>query len=78
MLLCSTFCVFFGGNMLRNGPEWWRLRSEVQKELSTTQNVRSFLPDIDRVTRQFVLDYLPRAQPFEALDLITRLNLECM
>lgn len=38
----------------RNGPEWWRIRSEFQKGLSSPSNVRSFLPEIDDITVNFV------------------------
>ncbi|XP_055841137.1 cytochrome P450 302a1, mitochondrial [Episyrphus balteatus] len=58
-----------------NGPEWWRLRSELQKELSAPKNVRSFLMDVDKITHEF-LDVLPVQSEFNLLPELARLNLE--
>uniref|UniRef100_A0A1B0B7U0 Cytochrome P450 302a1, mitochondrial n=1 Tax=Glossina palpalis gambiensis TaxID=67801 RepID=A0A1B0B7U0_9MUSC len=63
------------GLLPTNGSEWWRLRSELQKEISAPKSVRSFLPDVDEVTKEF-LHYLPKNQSFDALPKISRLNLE--
>lgn len=60
----------------RNGREWWRLRSEFQKGLSSPANIREFLNDSDAITKEFVSqiqssicdDFLPE---------LSRLNLEC-
>lgn len=60
----------------RNGPEWWRLRSEFQKGLSSPKHVRSFLPDVDVVTNDFV-DDLKTDCIVDLLPEISRLNLEC-
>lgn len=65
-----------GGLLPSNGEEWWNLRAELQKGLSSPQNVRQFLPLADEVIKEFVnlqksgfiLDYLND---------IERLNLEC-
>lgn len=72
--LYSLFIVLV---LYRNGPEWWRIRSEVQKGVSTTQSVRGFLADTDDITLEFVHEYLPKDARFDALKYITRLNLEC-
>lgn len=39
---------------IRNGPEWWRLRSEFQQGLSRPQSVKLYLPEIDQVIQEFV------------------------
>lgn len=65
-----------GGLLPSNGEEWWNLRAELQKGLSSPQNVRQFLPLADEIIREFIgqqksgfiLDYLNE---------IERLNLEC-
>lgn len=59
-----------------NGIEWWRLRSELQKEISAPKNVRCFLLEVDEVSKEF-LDYLPKSDEFDMLPKLTRLNLEC-
>uniref|UniRef100_A0A336KNN7 CSON013431 protein n=1 Tax=Culicoides sonorensis TaxID=179676 RepID=A0A336KNN7_CULSO len=64
-----------GGLLPTNGQEWYDLRSEFQKGLSSPQNVRQFLPLADEVVKEFIneqrsgfiLDYLND---------IERLNLE--
>jgi ecdysteroid 25-hydroxylase CYP302A1 len=38
----------------RNGQEWWKLRSEFQKNLSQPRNVRNLLPSTDQMTREFI------------------------
>ena len=58
-----------------NGPEWWRLRSEIQKEISAPKNVRSFLTQVDEITKEF-LEYLPKNETVDILPKLTRLNLE--
>lgn len=68
------------GLLPTNGPDWWRLRSQVQKELSAPRSVRSFVPDVDGVTREF-LKFLQRSEgegsTIDMLPKLTRLNLEC-
>uniref|UniRef100_A0A1A9W4R6 Cytochrome P450 302a1, mitochondrial n=1 Tax=Glossina brevipalpis TaxID=37001 RepID=A0A1A9W4R6_9MUSC len=63
------------GLLPTNGSEWWRLRSELQKEISAPKSVRSFLSDVDEITKEFLV-YLPKEQSFDALPKISRLNLE--
>lgn len=58
-----------------NGSEWWRLRKELQKEMSAPKNVRSFLLDVDKITHEF-LDVLPMKSEFNLLPQLARLNLE--
>lgn len=60
----------------RNGPEWWRLRSELQKEVSAPKSVRSFLLEVDEVTKEF-LQFIPKNENIDILPKLTRLNLEC-
>jgi ecdysteroid 25-hydroxylase CYP302A1 len=65
----------------RNGCEWWKLRSELQKGLSSVQNVRNFLPYADQVTLEF-FQQLDRRMPnngvmTDMLPEVSRLNLEC-
>lgn len=69
-----------GGLLPTNGEEWWKLRSELQKGLSSPKNVRNFLPIADEVIKEFIdeirindkngliIDFLPELE---------RLNLEC-
>lgn len=64
----------------RNGEEWWRIRSELQKGLSKPQNVRNFLPDADATVQQF-MKTLPQQfdenqEIDEMLNELSRLNLE--
>ncbi|XP_073840826.1 cytochrome P450 302a1, mitochondrial [Musca autumnalis] len=63
------------GLLPTNGAEWWRLRSELQKEISAPRNVRSYLLEIDAVTKEF-LDYLPKSENVDMLPRLARLNLE--
>jgi ecdysteroid 22-hydroxylase len=44
----------------RNGEQWWKLRSEMQKGLSSPKNVRDFLPKADESVKDF-MRYLPKA-----------------
>lgn len=66
---------------IRNGSEWWRLRSEFQQGLSRPQSVKLYLPQIDQVIQEFI-DYIntwtqsaEKHQDF--LDELSRLYLEC-
>ncbi|CAG9800111.1 unnamed protein product [Chironomus riparius] len=43
-----------GGILPTNGQEWWKLRSEFQKGLSSPQNVRNLLPQTDDMVREFI------------------------
>ncbi|XP_075164365.1 cytochrome P450 302a1, mitochondrial isoform X2 [Haematobia irritans] len=61
--------------MIINGAEWWRLRSELQKEISAPKSVRSFLMAVDKVTKEF-LRFLPKSQDMDILPHLARLNLE--
>ncbi|KAL5291061.1 CYP302A1 family protein [Megaselia abdita] len=64
-----------GGLLPTNGQEWWRLRSELQKELSVPKNVRSFLMDVDDITNEFV-NHLESDIVINMLPELARLNLE--
>jgi hypothetical protein len=66
---------------IRNGPEWWRLRSEFQQVLSRPQSVKLYLPQIDQVIQEFI-DHINtwtqsagKYQDFS--DELSRLYLEC-
>lgn len=66
----------------RNGEEWWKLRSELQKGLSSPKNVRNFLPLSDEIVTDFV-NALPRQfdqnnQIAEMLNELNLLNLELL
>lgn len=73
-------CIFFEKNH-RNGHEWWRLRKELQKGLSTPKNIRQFLSDSDGITKEFIAQMQPTTSdnaddiPDFLLEL-SRLNLE--
>lgn len=66
----------------RNGSEWWRLRSEFQKGLSSPHHIRKFLSDSDDITKEFVAYIQPtHAGQEEVPDILpelSRLNLERM
>lgn len=64
----------------RNGPEWWKIRVELQKGLSSPQNVRNFLPAVDKVILEFIQSF-PKFlnHDHSSADFLTelsRLNLE--
>ncbi|ALC43029.1 dib [Drosophila busckii] len=66
------------GLLPTNGPDWWRLRSQLQKELSAPRSVRNFVPEVDAVTQEF-LKFLEQSGAGTAIDMLpklTRLNLE--
>ncbi|XP_016966416.1 cytochrome P450 302a1, mitochondrial isoform X1 [Drosophila biarmipes] len=66
------------GLLPTNGPEWWRLRAQLQKELSAPKSVRNFVCQVDGVTREF-LRFLQKTREGDAIDMLpklTRLNLE--
>lgn len=66
-------------SVFSNGPEWWRIRSEFQKGLSSPSNVRSFLSDTDDIIKEFA-NKLEDTQVDEVvpdfLVILSRLNLE--
>ncbi|EDW39453.1 GL17063 [Drosophila persimilis] len=67
------------GLLPTNGPEWWRLRSQLQKELSAPKSVRNFIPQVDGVTREFLTFLRESSDDGDAIDMLpklTRLNLE--
>ncbi|XP_034655210.1 cytochrome P450 302a1, mitochondrial [Drosophila subobscura] len=67
------------GLLPTNGPEWWRLRSQLQKELSAPKSVRNFIPQVDGVTREFLAFLRESSCDGDAVDMLpklTRLNLE--
>ncbi|XP_063220343.1 cytochrome P450 302a1, mitochondrial isoform X2 [Bacillus rossius redtenbacheri] len=43
-----------GGLLPTNGPEWWRLRSAFQREISKVQCVRGYLPTTNTVISEFL------------------------
>ncbi|XP_055535254.1 cytochrome P450 302a1, mitochondrial [Wyeomyia smithii] len=67
------------GLLASNGIEWWKIRSELQKGLSSPQSVRNFLPLTDQVTKEFVAGIKPTEGEDDVTDFmpaISRLNLE--
>lgn len=66
----------------RNGSEWWRLRSEFQKGLSSPHHIRKFLSDSDSITKEFVAHIqatnVGANQVPDILPELSRLNLERM
>lgn len=66
---------------IRNGPEWWRLRSEFQQGLSRPQSVKLYLPQIDQVIQEFIEHINTWTQSAgkyqDFLDELSRLYLEC-
>ncbi|XP_015605352.1 cytochrome P450 302a1, mitochondrial [Cephus cinctus] len=64
-----------GGLLPTNGPEWWRLRKELQKAISRPQNVKNYLEDTDMVVKQF-LKICTREKFDNFLPLLSRLYLE--
>lgn len=79
--LCADCLLFAWFLCIRNGPEWWRLRSEFQQGLSRPQSVRLYLPQIDQVIQEFInyinswTQSVGKYQDF--LDELSRLYLEC-
>lgn len=74
-LLIETFLC------IRNGPEWWRLRSEFQQGLSRPQSVRLYLPLTDKIIQEFI-DHLKiwtksAGEYHDFSDELSRLFLEC-
>jgi hypothetical protein len=66
---------------IRNGPEWWRLRSAFQRDLSRPQSVRLYLSQTDLIIQEFI-DHLKiwtkSATEFRDFsDELSRLFLEC-
>ncbi|KAG8227908.1 hypothetical protein J437_LFUL011836 [Ladona fulva] len=43
-----------GGLLPTNGPEWWRLRSAFQRDLSRVSSVRAYLPNTNTVLKEFI------------------------
>uniref|UniRef100_A0A182SYJ7 Cytochrome P450 n=1 Tax=Anopheles maculatus TaxID=74869 RepID=A0A182SYJ7_9DIPT len=76
------------GLLPTNGLEWWKIRSELQKGLSSPQNVRNFLPSTDKITKEFIARLKSQLEAEQqcsgtknfliedAMPLISRLNLE--
>jgi hypothetical protein len=75
-----TFCIIFFF-CIRNGPEWWRIRSEFQQGLSRPQSVKLYLPQTDQVIQVFIDHINTWTQSVEKyqdfLDELSRLYLEC-
>lgn len=68
--------------IFRNGPEWWRLRSEFQKGLSSPNHIRNFLTSSDNITKEFIHHIKPTMSNDpqmvnDFLPELSRLNLEC-
>lgn len=63
--------------MARNGEEWWNIRSELQKGLSSPQHVKCFLSNADQITREFIKESVKDSNK-DFLEELSRLNLECI
>lgn len=79
-----SFHFFFSSfTSYSNGSEWWRLRSEFQKGLSSPTHIRQFLSDSDSITKEFLANIqqgnnTTKPQVIEdILPELSRLNLEC-
>ena len=71
-----------------NGPEWWRLRSSFQRDLSRVSSVRAYLPNTNTVLKEFIHhiedDYMHSVEDAftyrkgrDFLDSLSSLFLEC-
>lgn len=64
----------------RNGDEWWKIRSKLQKGISSPKNVRDFLPRADEAVKDFVRtlpqQFNGQSEIPEMLDEVSRLSLE--
>jgi ecdysteroid 22-hydroxylase len=63
-----------------NGEEWWKIRSELQKGLSSPKNVRNFLSEAEATVKDFV-EFLPKrfdenGEIKETLEELSRVYLE--
>ncbi|GAB0099184.1 Cytochrome P450 302a1, mitochondrial [Sergentomyia squamirostris] len=64
------------GLLPTNGETWWKLRSQMQKNLSSPQTVRRFLTDVDEITRNFLNGLNLNRVRDDMLPELSRLNLE--
>ncbi|XP_055628860.1 cytochrome P450 302a1, mitochondrial isoform X2 [Toxorhynchites rutilus septentrionalis] len=67
------------GLLASNGPEWWKIRCELQKGLSSPKSVRYMLPLTDQATKEFVAQIRPTTNSTNVpdfMDALSRLNLE--
>lgn len=65
-----------GGLLPTNGTEWWRIRQELQRGLSSPQHVRQLLSETERITREFISDVVPADREVDVMPELARLNLE--
>uniref|UniRef100_A0A1B0FV58 Cytochrome n=1 Tax=Lutzomyia longipalpis TaxID=7200 RepID=A0A1B0FV58_LUTLO len=64
------------GLLPTNGEMWWKLRSQVQKNLSSPQIVKSFLTEVDAITKNFLDKLNLNRARNDLLPELARLNLE--
>ncbi|XP_069355066.1 cytochrome P450 302a1, mitochondrial isoform X2 [Maniola hyperantus] len=43
-----------GGLLSTNGPDWWRIRSAFQKNISSPQNAKQYIQEVDNIVKRFV------------------------
>nr|CAH7756674.1 unnamed protein product [Callosobruchus chinensis] len=69
-----------GGLLPTNGPEWFRIRSVLQKNLSSPQAVKRFLKGSDEIIQEWIelIGHAPGRDKNDYLSEISRLFLECM
>lgn len=69
-----------GGLLPTNGAEWWHLRAELQKGLSSPAHVRRMLAETEDITREFLESSVGRGGGekgvLDVLPELSRLNLE--
>lgn len=68
-----------GGLLPTNGADWWRIRSELQKGLSSPQHVRNLLAETERITKEFLTSVVEDREMNGSMDVLpelSRLNLE--
>nr|CAD7394250.1 unnamed protein product [Timema cristinae] len=65
-----------GGLLPTNGPEWLRLRSAFQRDLSRPNCVKTYLPAIDKVIQEFLNKITPGHNGNDFLPELSKLFLE--
>lgn len=63
-------------SLQRNGPEWWRLRSALQKNLSKPVYIRQFIDSTNAILNDLVQAIDGVTQPMDIERYLANLNLE--
>lgn len=76
--LKSPFTLISCFSLIRNGNEWWRLRSSLQKNISKPVYIRKFITSTNGILTEFV-DALEGSgeSPIDIERYLANLNLEC-